>query len=233
MGSLPGTHPIVAELVNQHQITVFTASSPEWYETRAAYLIDNPAQPIAIARPKRAEEVSTIVNAARSHGIKISVRVGGHDVAGRSIADKCLVVDLREMKSIKISEDKNTATIGGGTLIGDIIKLLTPLDLVTPFGYFPTIGYAGWAMFGGYGWFASRFGLGVDQILRAKVVTANGNIIEANAELLKGIRGAGGNFGIIVELGIKIYPLEKVSTPPLRISGPSDNLQASGRNDSV
>ncbi|KAJ9614251.1 hypothetical protein H2200_002387 [Cladophialophora chaetospira] len=211
MGSVSEPHPLVAELVKRHSITVLTLSSPEWDERLAAYIIDNPAKPVGIARPKSAEEVSTIVKAARSHGVKISVRVGGHDVAGRSIADNCLVVDLREINTIEVSEHRGTATIGGGVLIGDLIEKLTPLKLVTPFGYFPTIGYAGWAMMGGYGWLASRFGLGVDQILRARVVTSNGDIVEADAELLKGIRGAGGNFGVIVELGIKIYPLEKTS----------------------
>ncbi len=136
----------MAELVRKHGITVLTPTSPGWMDTKAAYLIDNPARPVAIARPKSAEEVSILVNAARSHGLKISVRVGGHDVAGRSIADGCLVVDLREIKAIKISEDKKTARIGGGVLIGDVVKTLTPQKLVTPFGYFPTIGYAGWAM---------------------------------------------------------------------------------------
>lgn len=233
MGSVAEPHPLAAELTKKHNITTLTPSSPEWLDARAGYIIDNPAKPVGVARPTIAEEVSTIVKAAGSHGVKLSVRVGGHDVAARSIADGCLVVDLREIKSIKISEDKQMATIGGGVLIGDIIKTLTPHNLVTPFGYFPTIGYAGWAMMGGYGWLASRFGLGVDQILRARVVTARGDIIEADRELLKGIRGAGGNFGVIVELSIKIYPLEKVSTPQVPRAAISDKHLASRRDDSV
>ncbi|EXJ54042.1 hypothetical protein A1O7_09379 [Cladophialophora yegresii CBS 114405] len=210
MGSSLTPHPLVEDLLKQPDLTVLTASSPDWEKTRATYIIDNPAQPVAIARPRNAEQVSTFVTAARRHGVKISVRVGGHDVAARSVVDGCLVIDLREINRIGISEDKQTATIGGGILIGDVIKTLATHKLVTPFGYFPTIGYAGWAMMGGYGWLASRFGLGVDQIKRARVVTAQGDIVEADAELLKGIRGAGGNFGVIVELGIRIYPLEKL-----------------------
>jgi FAD/FMN-containing dehydrogenase len=233
MGSLLTPHPLVVDLLKQQNLTVLTPSSPEWAETRATYIIDNPAKPVAIARPRNAEEVSIFVKAARSHGVKISVRVGGHDVAARSVADGCLVIDLREIKSIEISEDKQTATIGGGILIGDVIKTLTPQRLVTPFGYFPTIGYAGWAMMGGYGWLASRFGLGVDQIKRARVVTAQGDIIEADAELLKGIRGAGGNFGVVVELGIRIYPLEKVRAPQFHAVTQSDRHEASSRDYSV
>ncbi|EXJ59456.1 uncharacterized protein A1O5_12081 [Cladophialophora psammophila CBS 110553] len=211
MGSLKELHPLVVDLLKRPDLEVLTASSTDWADIRASYLIDNPAKPLAIARPRDASEVSIFVHAARNHGVKISVRGGGHDVFGRSIADGCLVIDMRHMKTIKISQDRQTATIGGGVLIGDVIETLTSQKLTTPFGYMPTIGYAGWAMMGGYGWLASRFGLGVDQILRARVVTWQGDIIEADDELVKGIRGAGGNFGIVVELGIKIYPLEKAS----------------------
>jgi FAD/FMN-containing dehydrogenase len=223
MGYLPNAHPLVAELLKQHHLTVVTSASPEYDSLRKGYIIDNPAKPVAIARPRNAEEVSAFVKAARSHNVKISVKTGGHDVAGRSVADGCLVIDMREIKTITVSADKKTATLGGGVLIGDVIKTLTPHKLVTPFGYFPTLGYAGWSMMGGYGWLASRFGLGVDQIKRARVVTAQGDIIEADAELLKGIRGAGGNFGVVVELEIKVYPLEKVRIQGLQMATQADS----------
>ena len=216
MGSLSSHHPLVTELLKQPDITVLTSSSPEWDAIKLSYIIDNPAKPIAIARPRNADEVCTLVKAARIHKVKISIRGGGHDVAARSVADNCLVIDMREIKTIEISQDKQTATLGGGVLMGDVVKTLNVHDLITAFGYFPTIGYTGWAMTGGYGWLAPRFGLGVDQIKRARVVTAQGDIVEADADLLKGIRGAGGNFGVVVEIGIKIYPLEKVSIPVIQ-----------------
>lgn len=224
-------HPIVAELLEKHKIIVVTTASPNWNEIRATYQNGNPAKPLGIARPKSAEEVSTIVKTARRHGIKVTVRGGGHDVATRCFADGCLAIDVREIKSIEISADETTATVGGGILIEDVIKTLSDRKLVTPFGYMPGVGYAGWAMMGGYGWLAPSLGLGVDQILRARVVTAQGDIIEADGELLKGIRGAGGNFGVIVELGIKIYPLEKVSAswPFREIRVESDKPQVPGR----
>jgi FAD/FMN-containing dehydrogenase len=212
MGSVSHMHPLVAELLQQGKLAVFIPSSPSWADVRATYIVDNPAQPLAIARPRNADEVCDLVKAARAYKVKITVRVGGHDVFGRSIGDGCLVLDLRDLKAIEIAEDGKSATIGGGTLIGDTVAKLSTRKLVTPFGYFPSIGYVGWAICGGYGLLTSSLGLGVDQILRARVVTAEGNIVEADAELLKGIRGAGGNFGVVVEVGIKTYPMEKVSS---------------------
>jgi FAD/FMN-containing dehydrogenase len=196
MGSVREPHALVEELLQQKDFIVLIPTSQDWTSTKAAYISDNPAQPLAIARPKDADQVGTCVKIAHKHGVKLAVRVGGHDGSGRSIVDGCLVVDLREIKHIKLNDDRETATIGGGVLTGDVVKYLEPHGLVTPFPFVHTVGYAGWAMMGGYGWLASNMGLGVDQIVGARVVTDKGDIIDAEAELLKGIRGAGGNFGV-------------------------------------
>lgn len=79
-----------------------------------------------------------------------------------------------------------------------------------PFPPIPTVGYTGWATLGGYGPFAANFGLGVDQIVGARVVNGNGELIDADQDMLKGIRGGGGNLGVVVQLTIKVYPLQKV-----------------------
>lgn len=202
---------LLQELLQQPDLEVIVPTAPNWTDVRAMYVADNPAMPVAIARPKNATHIATFIRAAHAHAVKISVRSGGHDVFGRSVVDGALVIDMRSMNSIALAQDRSTATVAGGVLVGDLIKELTLHDLVTPFGYLPDIGYAGWSMMGGYGWFAPNYGLGTDQIVRAQVVTWQGDVIEADAELLKGIRGAGGNFGIIVELGVKVYPLDKVT----------------------
>lgn len=81
------------------------------------------------------------------------------------------------------------------------------------------VGYIGWATLGGYGPFSSKYGLGVDQILGAKLVNAKGDLVDASEELLQGIRGGGGTFGVIVELTIKVYPLKEVSQSRMRLAG--------------
>jgi FAD/FMN-containing dehydrogenase len=199
MGSVhEPSEAFVEELLQKRDFIVLTPSSPDWTSTKAAYISDNPAQPLAIAKPRNAEQVGTCVKIARKHSVSLTVKVGGHDGAGRCIVDGCLVVDLREIKHVKLADNRQTATIGGGVLTGDVVKQLEPHGLVTPFPFVHTVGYAGWAMMGGYGWLASNMGLGVDQIVGARVVTYKGDIIDADAELLKGIRGAGGNFGVCI-----------------------------------
>ncbi|KIX00916.1 uncharacterized protein Z518_09981 [Rhinocladiella mackenziei CBS 650.93] len=209
------SHPLLEELLKHPDLDVVTPSSPYWTSIRATYIADNPARPIAIARPQSIEEVATFVRAARSHSVKLSVRPGGRDAFGRSTVDGALVVDMRSIKSIEVSQDRKTATVGGGVLNGDLITELSRHGLVTPFGYAGAIGYPGWAMMGGYGWLAPNVGLGVDQIVSARVVNWKGEVLEADAELLKGIRGAGGNFGMIVELGVKVYELKSFLAGPI------------------
>jgi FAD/FMN-containing dehydrogenase len=191
-------------------LPVVTPTSPEYGSLRATY-IHHDAVPIAIVQPRSAEDIAALIPLARSHGVKISVRSGGHDIFGRSIVHDALVLDMRSLKTLKVSEDRKTAKIGGGIIVRDLIDQLSTFDLIVPFGSCPTVGYVGWSILGGYGPTVTKFGLGVDQIVGAKLVNWKGELIEADAEILKGIRGGGGNFGVIVELTIKVYPLNAVS----------------------
>ncbi len=191
-------------------LPLFTSTSSEYSSLRATYSLDNPAVPLAIVRPRTADDVAAVIPFAHSNGVKISVRSGGHDPFGRSVVDGALLIDMRPLSSVHVSEDKDTAKIGGGVLLGGLIEELAKFDLVTPFGSVPSVGYAGWATLGGYGALSGNFGLGVDQIVGAKVANWKGEIVDAGPETLKGIRGGSGNFGVIVELTIKVYPLKKV-----------------------
>lgn len=190
-----------------------TSSSPDYPSIRATYALDNLAVPLAIVRPKTAEEVSAVVKHAISNGIDFVIRSGGNDLFGRSQVHGALTIDLRDIDYVEIDEKKSTAKVGGGILNGTLGAALSEKGLATAVGAIPFVGFTGWATYGGYGLLSSKFGLGVDQILGAQVVNAEGNIVDADEQMLKGIRGAGGNFGVIVELTIKVYPLKKVSLP--------------------
>jgi FAD/FMN-containing dehydrogenase len=147
-----------------------------------------------------------LVKLAKSKGINFTVRTGGHNAEGRSIRQDTLTIDMRALSSVDIATDRQSATIGGGCLMKGIATKLLQEGLATPLGTISSVGYVGWATYGGYGPFSPLWGLGVDQIISATVVNADGEIIKADSSMLKGIRGAGGFFGIIVDLTIKVHP---------------------------
>lgn len=185
------------------------------YETRrTTYCASNTAVPRAIVCPRNAEEVAVVVRSARESQTPLSVRSGGHDLHGRSVVHDGFCVDMRDIDYVRIATDRKTAVIGGGVCFNKLLTDLHKEGLVTPHGSVPSIGYVGWATCGGYGCNSTSFGLGVDQIVEAEVVNDRGQIVQADEEMLKGIRGAGGNFGIITSLRIKVYEVESVSNGP-------------------
>ncbi|KAI6778747.1 6-hydroxy-D-nicotine oxidase [Emericellopsis cladophorae] len=188
---------------------VHTPDSPHYEDLRKTY-VNSSARPFAIARPQKAEDVQSLVRACRENGVDFSIRTGGHNCVGRALVDNALTIDMREIDYVKVSEDKKTARVGGGVLLGGLLKALGEHGLVTPSGSVASVGYVGWSTLGGYGPLSSLHGLGVDQIVGAKIVNDKGDIVDAEADLLKGIRGAGPIFGPIVELTIKVYPLDKI-----------------------
>ncbi|KAI1819656.1 FAD-binding domain-containing protein [Xylaria intraflava] len=190
-------------------IPLITPADASFDATRACY-VKRAAVPAAIVRPQTAAHVQALVQYCTKNNVDFVVRSGGHDCAGRSQVDGALSVDLRDLKHVSVSADGKTATIGGGILFRDLTSYLDARGLVTPVGTVASVGYVGWATLGGYGPFSARYGLGVDQIVGAKLVNAKGDLVEAGAELLQGIRGGGGIFGVIVELTIKVYPLKEL-----------------------
>ncbi|KAI9797366.1 MAG: hypothetical protein M1833_005546 [Piccolia ochrophora] len=163
--------------------------------------------PLAIVRPKNAAEVSRIVRYAVAYDISITVRGGGHELYGRSIVNGALAIDLRLLNSTQIIDKGTLARLGGGTSHREYATALASEGFITPFSTVVSVGL-GWNMIGGYSLVSGHYGLGVDQIVGAKVVNWQGEIVEADEDMLFGIRGAQGNFGVVVELTIKIYPIE-------------------------
>lgn len=198
-------------LTDHPQITLITPASPEYASLRAVFCRDNRDVPLAIVRPQSANDVSLLVKYAAEKGIKFVVRSGGHNLFGKSQVEDALTIDIRDIAHVQVEEGNSSAKVGGGTLQGNLAARLSENGLATAVGSCSDVGYVGWATYGGYGPFSANYGLGVDQILGAKVVDDGGDIVEADEKLLKGIRGAGGVFGIIVEVTIKVYPLKNAS----------------------
>ncbi|KAL4932167.1 FAD-binding oxidoreductase [Aspergillus undulatus] len=200
----------LSHFASQHPtIEHLTPSSPSFNKVRTIFVSPD-VKPSAILRPSDIEDTAAVVSFLTANKIPFTIRVGGHDMHGRSMQNDVVTLDLRRIKQVAIDKKTMTARVGGGILIADLVAALQEEGLITPVGTVAGVGYVGWAMYGGYGPYSSLYGLGVDQIVGAKVIDARGKLIEADKELLKGIRGAGGAFGVIVEVTVRVYKLDQI-----------------------
>ncbi len=171
-------------------------------------------RPAAIARCLSVQDVIHTVRWTRAQGLGLSVRGGGHDFAGRALSENGVAIDLSQMRAVTIDPDKRTAHVQGGATAGDLIEAAQNYGLATATGTISSVGMAGFTLGGGYGPLTGAYGLGADNLLSAQVVTADGQLVTANAEehanLLWGLRGGGGNFGVVVSLEYRLHPLTTV-----------------------
>ena len=177
-------------------------------------------RPAAIARCTSTAEVVAAVRLARERGWPVAVRGGGHNVAGLAVGDGALVVDCSRWRGVRV--DGRVAHVAPGTLMGELDAATQAVGLAAPGGIMSTTGVAGFTLGGGIGWLTRRFGPACDGLLGAEVVTADGEVVEAGGELRWGLRGGGGNFGVVTRLdralhevgpviaGIRVYPLERL-----------------------
>ena len=153
----------------------------------------------------------TAVRFAREHDLLVSVRGGGHSVAGNCIADGVMLIDLAPLRSVRVDPSERVADAGAGCTLGDLDHETQAFGLVAPAGIVTTTGIAGLTLGGGIGWTMRKFGLTCDNLLSADVVTAEGRFVRAsadeNADLFWGLRGGGGNFGIVTSFRYALHPL--------------------------
>jgi len=168
-------------------------------------------RPAVIVGCRTTDDVVAAVRAARAAGLPIAVRGGGHGVAGHAMADGALVVDLREMRSVTVDPERRRARAAGGALWQDIDDTTVAHGLATTGGTFGDTGIGGLTLTGGIGFLMGTAGLSCDNLVRAIVVTADGNVVVAgddgDPELLWALRGGGGNFGVVTEFEFALHPL--------------------------
>ena len=167
--------------------------------------------PAVIIRCAGLSDVITGVKFGRASGLPVAVRSGGHSFPGFSMADGALVIDLSLMKGIRVDPEKGTVRVQAGALLGDLDKETQAFGLAVPSGIVTHTGVAGLTLGGGIGWIMRKHGLSVDQLVSMDVVTAEGERVTAseteNADLFWGVRGGGGNFGIVTEFEFRCVPL--------------------------
>ncbi len=181
---------------------------------RAVYngLVDR--RPALIVRCRTAGDVVAALAAARRAGLEVSVRGGGHNVAGRAVTDGGVMIDLAEMKQVAIDTDRATATVGGGVVWGELNAAAGEHGLAVTGGVVSTTGVAGYTLGGGLGWLMAKHGLAADNLIAVELVTAGGEVLTvdaaSHADLLWALRGGGGNFGVATSLTFRLHPLRTV-----------------------
>ena len=175
-------------------------------------LIDK--RPALIARCADANDVVRSVRFAREHELAVAVRGGGHNIAGNCVCDGGLMIDLSQMKGIRVDPERRTARAQPGLTLGEFDRHTQAHGLATTMGIASEVGIAGLTLGGGYGWLAGRYGLACDNLLSVELVTAEGKQLSAsegqNAELFWGVRGGGANFGVITSFEYRLHPVGKV-----------------------
>ena len=171
-------------------------------------------RPLLIVQPENAREVAAAITFAREHDLPLSVKGGGHGVAGRAICDGGLVVDLSRMGAARVDPVARIASVQGGATLRALDASSQAHNLATTAGIYRETGVAGLALGGGVGLLMRRFGLSCDNLLAAEVVTADGRVLEANArehpDLFWALRGGGGNFGVVTRMDFRLHPLRHV-----------------------
>jgi len=167
--------------------------------------------PSVIARCSGTADVVAAVSFVRENQLAFSVRSGGHNVAGNALCDGGLVIDLSQMRGIHVDPQRRTARVQPGIDLGDLDRETQLFGLATPTGIVSQTGLAGLTLGGGFGWLSRKYGFTCDNLLSADVVTADGNVLRAsaeeNADLFWGIRGGGGNFGVVTSFEYELHPV--------------------------
>ncbi|MBB3452649.1 FAD/FMN-containing dehydrogenase [Rhizobium sp. BK313] len=168
-------------------------------------------RPALIVRCRNAADVVASVNHARTQGLAIAVRSGGHNVAGYAVCDGGLMIDMSQMNSVRVAPGLDRANVEGGATWGDVDAATTPFARATPGGLISMTGVAGLTLSGGIGWLRGTHGLSCDNLISADLVTARGDLIRAsdseNTDLLWALKGGGGNFGIVVNFEFRLHPI--------------------------
>ena len=202
----------IEELKKQVRGEVLQPTDAGYDEARSIYNAMIDRRPDLVVFCAGSADAAACVQFAREKELPFSIRGGGHNVAGNAVCEGGVMLHMGKLKGVRVDVKNRTATAQPGVTLGVYDQATTALDLVTPVGVVSGTGIAGLTLGGGLGWLMGKYGLACDNLTGAEVVTAEGKIVQAseteNADLLWGLRGGGGNFGVVTEFRYRLHPLE-------------------------
>src|SRR5678816_1708397 len=187
------------------------SGDPAYDEVREIWNAMIDRTPALIARCASSEDVVPAVKFARQNDLLVSIRGGGHNIAGNAVCDDGLMIDLSLMKNVQVDPKARRATVDPGCILADFDAAAQAHGLATPLGINSTTGVAGLTLGGGFGWLTRLHGMTIDNLLSARVVMADGSVRTASAreepELFWALRGGGGNFGVVTSFEFALHPI--------------------------
>ena len=191
--------------------SVLTEADEGYDEARKVWNGEIDRRPAVIVRCTTPGDVAASLAYAREAGLEVTVRGGGHNLGGSAVADGALTIDLRGLRQVNVDAEARTARVGGGATWAELDAAAQEHGLALPGGTWSDTGVGGLTLGGGFGWLTGKFGLTIDNLLSAEVVTADGQVLRASADehpdLFWALRGGGGNFGIVTEFEYRLHPV--------------------------
>jgi FAD/FMN-containing dehydrogenase len=223
-------HKAIAGLEGELDGSIITPDHGAYDDARAVFYGGFDRRPAALIRPKGSADVVRVVNRAREAGLGLAVRSGGHSMAAHSVIDGAIVLDLSDMRGLDIDPQSRTAWAQTGLTAGEYTTATAEAGLATGFGDTGSVGIGGITLGGGVGYLSRKFGLTVDDVLAAEVVTPDGEVrlVDADNEpdLFWAIRGGGGNFGVVTRFKYRLHELTTVLGGMLVLPASPELVQA-------
>lgn len=188
-----------------------TVDDPPYEEARHVWNAMVEHRPAFIAHCSSTDDVAAVVRFAHEHSMLLSVRGGGHHIAGNAVAEDGATIDLSRMRSVRVDPARRRAHAAGGALLVDVDRATQNFGLATPLGINSTTGLGGLALGGGFGWLTRKYGMTIDNLVSAEIVGADGQVRVVSAshepDLFWAIRGGGGNFGVVTSFELALHPV--------------------------
>ncbi|WP_261389350.1 FAD-binding oxidoreductase [Ferrimonas balearica] len=201
----------MSQLRSQFAGELLQSDAPNYDEVRALWNAMADKRPAVIARCANEADIQAALAFARDEGLEIAIRGAGHNIAGNASVDDGIMIDLSAMNAVEVDTSTNTVRVQPGATLGQLDAATQAHGLAVPVGINSTTGIAGLTLGGGFGWLSRRFGMTVDALRGAQVVTVDGEVVYAteqdNPDLFWALRGGGGNFGVISRFDFEAYPV--------------------------